>query len=102
MVKAMFVCYNSSCRWLELNREELKNIFKLVIGIVLIVLAVKFFIYLLPLILFVILGYFAYDFYKKTKEQTEEKISKGKSSKKTTRKKINIQEAEIVREKNND
>lgn len=85
-----------------MNREELKNIFKLVIGIVLIVLAVKFFIYLLPLILFVILGYFAYDFYKKTKEQTEEKINKGKSSKKTTRKKINIQEAEIVREKNND
>ena len=98
MVKAMFVCYNSSCRWLELNREELKNIFKLVIVFVLIILAIKFFIYLLPLIILVCLIYFGYDFYKKTKAETVNKMKS--QAKKSNRKRVSVQEAEVVREKN--
>lgn len=77
--------------------DDLKNILKIVIGVTLIVLGVKFFVALLPLILVVLLGYFAYDFYKKTKNKTVEKVN---VSNKANNKRV--QEAEIVREKNED
>jgi len=80
-----------------MNREELKNVFKLIIGIALIVLAVKFFIYLLPIILVVFFGYYLYDFYKKTKNQT---VSKVNNEKKRAKKNSKVHEAYIVREKN--
>lgn len=81
-----------------MNREELKNIFKLVIVFVLIILAIKFFIYLLPLIILVCLIYFGYDFYKKTKAETVNKMNS--QAKKSNRKRVSVQEAEVVREKN--
>ena len=82
-----------------MKNDDFKNIIRLLIVVVLIVLAVKFFIYLLPLIALVALGYFIYDLYKKTKLKT---ASNGNATSKKSGKKQYIQEAEIVREKNND
>lgn len=65
----------------------------MVLMIVLVVLAVKFFIYLLPLILLLLVAYFIYDAYKK-KVANEQPV---KSTKKKTSK---VQEAQVVREKN--
>ena len=49
--------------------DDLKNILKIVIGVVLIVLGVKFFVALLPVILLVLLGYLIYCFYIKGEVQ---------------------------------
>lgn len=80
--------------------DDLKNILRIVIGVTLIVLGVKFFVALLPVILLVLLGYFAYDFYKKTKNKTVEKVNV--SSNKANNNKKRVHEAEIIREKNED
>lgn len=81
--------------------DDLKNILKIVIGVVLIVLGVKFFVALLPVILLVLLGYLIYCFYIKTKNKTIEKININVNNKSNKSKK-KVQEAEIVREKNED
>jgi len=80
--------------------DDLKNILKIVIGVVLIVLGVKFFVALLPVILLVLLGYLIYCFYMKTKGRTIEKININNNKSNKSKKKV--QEAEIVREKNED
>ena len=77
--------------------DDLKNILRIVIGVTLIVLGVKFFVALLPVILLVLLGYFAYDFYKKTKNKTVEKVNVS-----SNKAKKRVHEAEIIREKNED
>lgn len=81
--------------------DDLKNIFKIVIGVTLIVLGVKFFVALLPVILLVLLGYLIYCLYMKTKGRTIEKININVNNKSNKSKK-KVQEAEIVREKNED
>ena len=83
-----------------MNREDLKNIFKILIMVLLVIVAVKFFIALLPLILLGLLIYFAYDFYKKNKSKFNENMNNSRVRK--TIKKGHVQEAEIVREKNED
>jgi len=80
--------------------DDLKNILKIVIGVTLIVLGVKFFVALLPVILLVLLGYLIYCFYMKTKGRTIEKIKINNNKSNKSKKKV--QEAEIVREKNED
>lgn len=80
--------------------DDLKNILKIVIGVTLIVLGVKFFVALLPVILLVLLGYLIYCFYMKTKGRTIEKININNNKSNKSKKKV--QEAEIVREKNED
>ena len=84
-----------------MKNEDLKSIIRLLIVVVFIVLAVKFFIYLLPLIAIVALVYFAYDFYKKTRDKAVEKVNNS-TGKNSGKKKHHVQEAEIVREKNSD
>lgn len=81
--------------------DDLKNILKIVIGVTLIVLGVKFFVALLPVILLVLLGYLIYCLYMKTKGKTIEKININVNNKSNKSKK-RVQEAEIVREKNED
>lgn len=81
--------------------DDLKNILKIVIGVTLIVLGVKFFVALLPVILLVLLGYLIYCFVMKTKNKTIEKININVNNKASKSKK-RVQEAEIVREKNED
>ena len=83
-----------------MNREDLKNIFKILIIVLVVIIGVKFFIALLPLILLGLFVYFIYDFYKKTRNKTVEKIKN--NSGKTSRKKHHVQEAEIICEKNED
>lgn len=85
-----------------MNREDLKNLFKILIIVLLIIVGVKFFIALFPLILLGLLIYFIYDFYKKTKDKTTEKINVSRNNSSTNKKKHHVQEAEIVREKNED
>lgn len=81
--------------------DDLKNILKIVIGVTLIVFGVKFFVALLPVILLVLLGYLIYCLYMKTKGKTIEKININVNNKSNKSKK-RVQEAEIVREKNED
>lgn len=83
-----------------MNREDLKNIFKILIIVLLVIVAVKFFIALLPLILLGLLIYFAYDFYKKNKSKFNENMNNSRVRKNI--KKSHVQEAEIVREKTED
>ena len=83
-----------------MNREDLKNIFKILIIVLVIIIGVKFFIALLPLILVALLIYFIYDFYKKTKNKTVEKINTNNNKGTRANKKHYVQEAQIIREKN--
>ena len=74
-----------------MKREDIKLYLELAIGILLIILAFKFFIKLLPLIIVVLICLLVYDSYKKqNKNQVTKKKDKG------------IKEAEIVKEKNID
>ena len=74
-----------------MKREDIKLFLELAIGILLIVLAVKFFIALLPVIIIVLIGLLIYDSYKK------------KQGNPITKKKNNdVKEAEIIKEKNID
>ena len=80
--------------------DDLKNILKIVIGVALIVLVVKFFVAVLPVILLILLGYLIYCFYMKTKGRTIEKININVNKNKNSKHKV--QEAQIIREKNED
>ena len=74
-----------------MKREDIKLFLELAVGILLIVLAIKFFIALLPVIIIVLIGLLIYDSYKK------------KQINPITKKKNNeVKEAEIIREKNID
>ena len=74
-----------------MKREDIKLFLELAIGILLIVLAIRFFIAILPLIIVLLIGLLIYDSYKRQKKNP------------VTKKKDNtVKEAEIVKEKNID
>jgi uncharacterized membrane-anchored protein YitT (DUF2179 family) len=74
-----------------MKREDIKLYLALAIGILLIIIAVKFFIALLPIIILMLIGLLIYDSYKKQKGNTVVK-----------NKKQDVKEAEIIKEKNID
>ena len=74
-----------------MKREDIKLLLVLAIGIMLIVLAFKFFIKLLPLIVVILIGLLVYDSYKKYKNKP---VAKKKDN--------GVKEATIIKEKNND
>ena len=49
----------------KLTREDVKNLLVLVIAVALIVVAIKFFIYILPVIIIALVAWLIYDSYKK-------------------------------------
>jgi predicted membrane protein len=74
-----------------MKREDIKLFLELAIGILLIVLAIRFFIAILPLIIVLLIGLLIYDSYQRQKKNP------------VTKKKDNtVKEAEIVKEKNID
>ena len=74
-----------------MKREDIKLFLEIAIGILLIIIAVKIFIPLLPLIIVVLIGLLVYDSYKRKNGNPVVK-----------KKKNDVKEAEIVKEKNND
>lgn len=74
-----------------MKREDIKLFLELAIGILLIILAVKFFIAILPVIIIVLIGLLIYDSYKRNKSNVS-----------TKKKEKSIKEAEIIKEKNLD
>ena len=74
-----------------MKREDIKFYLVLAILIMLAIVAIKFFIKLLPLIILVLIGLLVYDSYKKQKENPVVK-----------KKNKDIKEAEIIKEKNID
>lgn len=74
-----------------MKREDIKLYLEIAIGILLIVIAIKFVIELLPIIIIALIGLLVYDSYKKKK-----------SNPVTKKKDKDIKEAEIVKEKNID
>ena len=75
-----------------MKREDIKTLLVLAIGLLLIIVAVKFFIKLLPVIIVLLFGLLIYDSYKRMeKKPTNKKKNKD-----------NIKEAEIVKEKDID
>ena len=74
-----------------MKREDIKLYLEIAIGILLIIIAIKFFIKLLPLIIVVLIGLLVYDSYKKKKGNPV-----------TKKKDKEVKEAEIVKEKNID
>ena len=77
-----------------MKREDIKLCLELMIGLFLIIIAIKFFIKLLPLIIVVLIGLLIYDSYKRSKGNPV--VKKENNSKK------DIKEAEIIKEKNID
>lgn len=75
-----------------MNREDIKYLLKVVIFIALFVVALRFFIYLLPFIILALIGMLLYDSYKRNNGFSWNKNRKDKS----------IKEAEIIKEKKND
>ncbi len=74
-----------------MKREDIKLFLELAIGLLLIVLAIRFFIAILPLIIVLLIGLLIYDSYQRQKKNP------------VTKKKDNtVKEAEIVKEKNID
>ena len=74
-----------------MKRDDIKLLLVIAIGILLIIMAVKFFIAILPVIVIALIGLLIYDSYKKQKKNP------------VTKKKDNdIKEAEIIKEKNVD
>ena len=74
-----------------MKREDIKLFLEIAIGILLIILAIKFFIAILPLIILVLIGLLIYDSYKK---KNGNPVVKKKNK--------DIREAEIIKEKNID
>ena len=74
-----------------MKRDDIKLYLELAIGVLLIIIAIRFFIALLPFIIVVLIGLLVYDSYKKqNKQPVEKKKDKG------------VKEAEIIKEKNID
>lgn len=78
----------------EMNRDDIKYLLKVVIFVALIVIAIRFFIYLLPFIIIALLVMLVYDSYKRNNGFSWKK-SEDKKDKK-------IKEAEVIKEKNID
>ena len=76
-----------------MKREDIKLFLGLAICIALIILAVKFFIKMLPLIIIALIGLLIYDSFKR-KNNNGNQVAK--------RKEKDIKEAEIIKEKNLD
>ena len=76
-----------------MKREDIKLCLEVAIGIMLIVIAVKFFIKLLPVIIIGLIALLIYDSYKR--RNSNSLVKKGN-------KKSDIKEAEIIKEKNID
>ena len=74
-----------------MKREDIKLYLEIAIGILLIVIAIKFVIELLPIIIIALIGLLVYDSYKKKKGNPV-----------TKKKDKEVKEAEIVKEKNID
>lgn len=74
-----------------MKREDIKLFLELAIGILLIILAIKFFIAILPIIIIVLIVLLVYDSYKR---------QKGNSL--TKKKDDGVKEAKIIKEKNID
>ena len=74
-----------------MKREDIKLYLEIAIGILLIIIAIKFFVAILPVIIVLLIGLLIYDSYKRTKNKPEEK-----------KKEKTVKEAEIVKEKNID
>ena len=75
-----------------MKREDIKLFLVLAVGILLIILAIRFFIAILPLIIILLIGLLIYDSYKK--EKSKNPVVK--------KKRKDIKEAEIIKEKNID
>ena len=75
-----------------MKREDIKLFLVLAVGILLIILAIRFFIAILPLIIILLIGLLIYDSYKK--EKSKNPVAK--------KKRKDIKEAEIIKEKNID
>lgn len=71
-----------------MKREDVEFWLIIAVGIILLVLAIKFFIAILPLIVILLIGLLIYDSYKKRNSGTK--------------KEKKVKEAEILKEKNND
>ena len=74
-----------------MKREDIKLYLEIAIGILLIVIAIKFVIELLPIIIIALIGLLVYDSYKKKKGIPV-----------TEKKEKDVKEAEIIKEKNID
>jgi len=74
-----------------MKREDIKLFLTLAVGILLIIIAVKFFIAVLPVIIVALIALLIYDSYKRQKGNT---VTKKKSNE--------VKEAEIIKEKNID
>lgn len=72
----------------KFTRDDVKSLLVLVICIALIVVAIRFFIYLLPVIIIALVLWLVYDSYKRNM--------------KTNQKDKSIKEAQVIREKRND
>lgn len=77
-----------------MKREDIKLLLELFIGILLIVIAVKFFIKILPLIIIALIGLLIYDSYQRRKSNLP--------STKKDNKKNKVKDAEVISEKNID
>lgn len=73
--------------------NNIKLALKYILMLVLIFVAIKFFIFIFPVLLLFMIGYLIYDSYKKKKGNNNN------TSKKNKQVKDNIQEAEVIRER---
>jgi len=80
----------------DIRMNELKKIIKFLLAMLIVIIAVKFFIYALPFIIVLILGYLIY---KKVKENNKQETV-GKTKK--INKKNNVLEGEVVKERVDD
>lgn len=78
-----------------MTRDDIKTLLTIVLSIALIVIAVRFFFYMLPVIVLLLVGLLLYDSYK-----NKTFIWKNKEAEKKS-KKDNIKEAEVISEKKN-
>ena len=78
---------------IKLSREDIKYLLKVVIFVALIVLAIRFFIYILPLIILALVIMLLYDFYERKKKESNIKKADEKD------RKNKVMDAEIINEK---
>ena len=78
-----------------MTRDDIKTLLTIVLSIALIVVAVRFFFYMLPVIVLLLVGLLLYDSYKNKTFIWKDKGTDKKS------KKDNIKEAEVISEKKN-
>ena len=74
----------------KFSREDIKSLLIIAIGIALVVIAIRFFIYLLPVIIVALIIMLLYDSYKKNDNFPWKKKNKDKA---------NVQDATVISEK---